>query len=333
MAKKNSGSEQVSPRAVPAFDMRAGALRVGFDQIVRRLVRLRDQILVLENVGVAQYQLAALALAEELPRAADLQVPFGDLEAIAALEDHFQPRARRLGQLAIEQDADAVAPAAADAPAKLVQLREAEALGALDHHQRGPRHGHAHLDHRGADQELRLSCHELLHHLRLLVRRQATVQQADAQAGKRGPQALVNLHGGLHALLRLFDHRADPVRLVPLGTRFADAIQDFFALGIDEESRRHRPTTRRQLRDAGEVEVAVRGHLERTGNRRRAHHQLVRMAARPLAAELEALLDAEAMLLVDQRDPEPLELDVALDERMRSDDDLRFRRGQLVLLA
>ena len=41
--------------------------------------------------------------------------------------------------------------------AKLVQLREAEALGLLDDHQAGVGHVHADLDHRGRDQDLDLA--------------------------------------------------------------------------------------------------------------------------------------------------------------------------------
>src|SRR5438045_8867384 len=113
--------------------MRTRSLGVRFGQLARSLSCLLDQMLVLENIGIAQHPLPALALAEEFARAADLQVALGDLESVVALEDHLQPRARRIGQFAVEQDADAVAPAAADAPAQLVQLGEAEALGALAH--------------------------------------------------------------------------------------------------------------------------------------------------------------------------------------------------------
>src|SRR6185503_17849939 len=61
--------------------------------------------------------------------------------------------------------------------------------------------------------------------------------------------------------------------------------------------------------------------------------QLVRMNAGALAAELEPLLDAEAVLLVDHREPEALELDILLDQRVRADHDRRLRRLQLLLLA
>ena len=50
-----------------------------------------------------------------------------------------------------------MAGAAADAAAQLVQLREPEALGVLDHHDGRLRHVDADFDHRGGDQQPRLA--------------------------------------------------------------------------------------------------------------------------------------------------------------------------------
>ena len=52
----------------------------------------------------------------------------------------------------VEQQAGRVAGAAPDAPAKLVDLRKAETLGVLDHHDGRFRHVDADLDHRGGDE-------------------------------------------------------------------------------------------------------------------------------------------------------------------------------------
>ena len=48
--------------------------------------------------------------------------------------------------------------------------------------------------------------------------------------------------------------------------------------------------------------------------------------ARP-SVERASLLDAEAVLLVDDRDRELAEVDAFLDQRVRADDDLRARRA------
>ena len=54
------------------------------------------------------------------------------------------------------QDAVALLRAAAHAAAKLVQLRQAEALRLLDHHHGRVGHIHADFDHGGGNQDLRV---------------------------------------------------------------------------------------------------------------------------------------------------------------------------------
>ena len=71
-------------------------------------------------------------------------------------------------------------------------------------------------------------------------------------------------------------------------------------------------------------EVAVDGQRERARDRRRRHVEDVRAA--PLG-ERGALLDAEAVLLVDDGDGEVAEADLLLDQRVRADRDLHVARG------
>ena len=51
----------------------------------------------------------------------------------------------------------------------------------------------------------------------------------------------------------------------------------------------------------------------------------------PLGAQRRALHDAEAVLLVDDREPELAERDRILDERMRADDEVERSAGELGL--
>src|SRR6185503_2753966 len=105
-------------------------LGVLVEQGFRGLAGLACKYLVLLQVGVAQHRQAALALAEEFAGSAQFEVVARDFETVALFEDHLEPRARGLRERRrIEQDADAVARAAPDAAAQLVQLRKAEALG------------------------------------------------------------------------------------------------------------------------------------------------------------------------------------------------------------
>ena len=73
-------------------------------------------------------------------------------------------------------------------------------------------------------------------------------------------------------------------------------------------------------RSSGLVEVAVEQHRRGAGNRRRGHDEHVGVVA--LAAQHVALLDAEAVLLVDDHDPEGGELDALLEERVGADHDV-----------
>ena len=84
---------------------------------------------------------------------------------------------------------------------------------------------------------------------------------------------------------------------------------------------------RRGLRDLAHREVAVDRQCERARDRSRRHVQHVRRA---VLGERGSLLDAEPMLLVDDRDGEIGELDVALDQRMCADGDLRDAVRDLV---
>ena len=114
-----------------------------------------EDLLVADNVRHAEGGDAGLARAHDLARAADLQVVLGDLEAVVRLLHDPQPLARLLRLLVLrEEDAVALGRAAPDAPAQLVELREAEALGVLDEHDRGVRHVDADLDDRRRDENL-----------------------------------------------------------------------------------------------------------------------------------------------------------------------------------
>src|SRR5205814_3534474 len=131
---------------------------MALEHLCRRFDRLRDERGVALQIREAQQRLAALPLAQILAGATQLEIALRDLETIGALEDDRQPVAGSLRQrVAEKQDAYAFARAAADAPAQLMQLREAEAFGTLDHHERGIGHVDADFDHRGADEKLDLS--------------------------------------------------------------------------------------------------------------------------------------------------------------------------------
>ena len=114
----------------------------------------------------------------------------------------------------VEQDAARWLGAAPDAPAQLVQLRQAEALGMLDHHDRGVRHVDADLDHRRRDQQPRAPALEGVHRLVLFGSAHAPMHQPDLVAEPVGKIAEAVFRGGGVDLLAFLDQRADPIELL-----------------------------------------------------------------------------------------------------------------------
>jgi hypothetical protein len=124
----------------------------------------------------------------------------------------------------------------------------------------------------------------------------------------------------------------------PSRTGVAHARDHVVASFLCHELRRDRRAARRQLVDHRDVQVGVVRHRERSRDRCRAHHELVRLDSRlPARGEGKPLLDAEAVLLVDDREPEFCELHAFLEERVRADRELDLARGDglhgLLLLA
>ena len=121
----------------------------------------------------------------------------------------------RLGGFAerrlVEQQAGRVAGAAADAAAQLMQLREAEALGVLDHHDGCFRHVDADFDHRGGDQQLRLAGGKARHGGVLLGALHAAVHQIDGLAEFLAQLLEARLGRGEIDLFGFLDQRADPI--------------------------------------------------------------------------------------------------------------------------
>ena len=161
--------------------MRLCPPRSFLQQALSDTARQFDQLGIQLKIGVAQERHAGLTAPDEFTRPAQVQILAGNLETIGVLVDDFQacPRCRRQGRL-IEQDAGRIVGAASDAAAQLMQLRETETLGMLDHHQTGVGHIDANLDHRRGHQDLNRSGHKLGHHGRLKADEKAATMAAFA---------------------------------------------------------------------------------------------------------------------------------------------------------
>jgi hypothetical protein len=124
------------------------------------------------------------------------------------------------------------------------------------------------------------------------------VKQRNPGLGKRALKTLEALCRVLEILfLRLLDQRIDDIDLLTSLEGRAHLTQN-----RRTRSRWHHPclhgcAARRALPQYRVIQISENRERERARNRCRCHHQDVRMLT--LLAQLSALLDAEAMLLVD----------------------------------
>ena len=139
-------------------------------------------------------------------------------------------------------------------------------------------------------------------------------------------QLLVHLlrRGDLDRLVHL-DERADHVCLPSLLDLLPHIAIDERAAVRPPHERADRLPSGRQVPDLRDIEIAVDRQRHRARDRRRRHHEHVG-EQRPLLLERRALGDAEAMLLICDREPQRGELHRFLDECMGADDDVHLMR-------
>ncbi len=189
----------------------------------------------------------------------------------------------------------------------------------FDHHHARVGHVHANFDHRGRNQNVDVALLKTGHRRIFFFGRHAPVQQADAQPGQLPlAQRVVHLDGGLQfAAQRAFvDHRIDHVRLLPRRDLLAHKLPDLFRLLVPDPRRLDRRAPWRKLIEHAGLKVAVERECQRSRNRRCRHHQHVGLCSVSFLHQLEALHHAEAMLFVDDDQPEFVELHRLLDERV-----------------
>src|SRR6185295_16124831 len=108
------------------------------------------------------------------------QILFGNAKTVAGLAHERQPGPAHVGEIrSADQEAGALARAAPNAAAQLVKLGEAEALRALDNHQRGVVKVDADLDHGGRNQHGKLARGEARHRRILFRPFHSAVDEAD----------------------------------------------------------------------------------------------------------------------------------------------------------
>ena len=198
-----------------------------------------------------------------------------------------------------------------------MELGEPEALGVLDDHDGGVRHIDADFNHCGGDEYLHFVALEASHRLLLGSGRHASVDEGDliAEDLLELGEPILGRDDVEH--LALLDERRDPEGLRAfLDPRFEPG-DDAIVLGDGEHGRVNLLATGGFLAQHARRHVAEMGEHETSRDRRGRHHQEVGVLA--LVAQRQPLFDAEAMLLVHDREPEIVELDLRLEQRMRAD--------------
>ena len=213
-----------------------------------------------------------------------------------------------------------------------MQLRQAETLGMLDHHDRRGGNVDADLDDRGGNQNVDALAGERSHHRILLGRLQAPMDQPDAIA-KPLSQRLVPVRRRREVdVLRLLDQWTDPVNLGPLAQLAGDGRHHIFDTVGRHRSGIDRLAARRLVDQARHIHVAIGGQGQGARDRGGGHHQHIDRAA-ALGRELQPLMHAEPVLFVDHRQSKIMEPDVVLDQRVGADDDRQRAGGQFVQQA
>src|ERR1700682_1714074 len=153
------------------------------------------------------------------------------------------------------------------------------------------------------------------------------MQEAEAQLGKNFTgQALVFFDGGFQLEFRFFDDGINDVGLVAGFDFAADAAPDTGEMRLGGEVRFDGRAAGRKFVEDGDVEIAVKREGERARDGRGGEDKDVRSVAvgGGFVHQAFALENTEAVLFVDGDEAEACELNIAFDEGVRADDELRL---------
>ena len=160
---------------------------------------------------------------------------------------------------------------------------------------------------------------EPVHHVVLLGGAHLAVQQVDARFREDGLQVVGELRGGEEfEVLVLLNEGGDDERLPPFADLAHDEPVRLLPGGVLNQFGFDGRAARWKFVDDAEFQIAVCGQRQRAGDGRGAHDEHVGAAREELAA----LLHAEAVFLVHDGQPEVVEADVLLNERLRAHDDV-----------
>ncbi len=207
---------------------------------------------------------------------------------------------------------------APDAPAQLIEVGEAERLRLVDEDRVGARDVDARFDDGGRQQQVVRAALEVAHLARERARVHLAVRDDDPEMRAERVQALFDLADGGDAVVEEEDLAA--ARELRFDGRAHDRV------GVAHDRRLHRHALARRRAQERQVARARHRQVERARDGCRRQRQHVRRRAQALEEFLVA--HAEALLLVDDDEPEVAEGDARREDGVRADHDVARARGE-----
>ena len=208
-----------------------------------------------------------------------------------------------------------------------MELRKAEALGVLNDHDSGVGRVHTDFDHGRGDKYVVPPRLEGPAYRLLLHGAHAPVQQTDAVAEDRRQLPVALFRAAEVGHFAVLDQRAHPIGLVARLHGAADGVDDVVHALQGQGDRFDRLPPGGLFVQDGDVEIAVAGERQRARNGRGGHDEQV--GCRAFLGQRQAVAHAEAVLLVDDDEPEPVEFDTVLKQGVCADHqvDVAFREA------
>ena len=266
------------------------------------------------------FDVSALLAAEEISGAAKFEIEGGDFESGAEVGEFFQRREATAGDgrefdfLRDQQVCVGAAVRAADASAELVELGEAEAVGAVDQDRVAERDVEAVLDDGGGDEDVGFVMHEAEHHFFEFGLAHLAVADHDVCLRNQFLQLGGDLPDALDAVV-------DEVDLAAAFEFLLDRGLDEFVVPAGDDGLNRHAVFGRSLDDA-HVAQADQRHVQRARDGRGRHGEDVDLLAHLLDAFFVA--HAEALFFVDDEQAEVGELQVFREDAVGADEDVDF---------
>src|SRR5215213_7353161 len=296
--------------------------RLGLD-VRRRHVRVHGRLYA--DRPRRRPPLARQLRAEQVARAADLEVAHRDREAGAELgvvrkRREARPRLRRqLARIGIEEVGMGEDVGAPDAPADLVELGEPQRVRPLHDQRVRLRDVEARLDDRRRDEHVRVAAQERMHLLLELALPHLAVRDLYAERRRK----LLDLGGSL------VDRLDAVVQVEALALARVLTIERLLheLVVVLTHVRADRPAALGRCLDHRDVAEAGERHVQRARDRGGAQREHVHLE--PQRAQQLLLRDAEALLLVDHNEAELLRDHIAAEHAVGADEHVDLARGEI----